>query len=86
MVTLGAGGGGEEIVVFGLAVTPSLDPVPDDDRTPVGDVVEVEGQLFRFDMAELESRVGVLDEDRYRRFEGTPALIAESWTPTARTG
>jgi len=86
VVTLGAGAGGEEIVVFGLAVRPSLDPVPDDDRTPVGDVVTVEGQLRRFDMAELESRVGALDEDRYRHFEGSPALIAESWAPAPRAG
>ncbi|MDP9072457.1 MAG: hypothetical protein M3N68_14460 [Actinomycetota bacterium] len=86
VVTLGAGATGEEILVFGVAATPSLDDVADDDRTPVGDVVAAEGQLLRFEIGELEARVGELDESRYQRFEGTPALIARSWTPAPATG
>ncbi len=76
-VTLGAGG----LLVLNLAIAPAIDDVADGDRSLVGDVVQVTGEVRIFRMEEIEAEVGVLDEDRFRAFIGRPVVIARSIEP-----
>lgn len=73
----GAGG----VLVLGLEALPAVDDLGDDDRSAVGDVLAVEGVLRAFDIARFEKLVGELDDSRYRRFVGHPALVAEVVEP-----
>ena len=83
-VTIGSRETGAEVLVFDVAVVPAMDDLADDHRTPVGDLVAVEGWLRPFDIADFEAEVGELDESRYQRFEGRPALVAEVVDPAPR--
>ncbi len=68
------------LLVFGISAMHALDDF-DADRSPVGDVVSVEGELRPFDVAEFERLLGELDDSRYEPFDGNPALVADTFSP-----
>ncbi len=71
--------GGRRLLVLGVSTVPAIDDNVDgvfaDER------VTVTGVVRRFEVREMESYVGELDDERYQRFAGEPVILADSVVP-----
>ncbi len=79
--------GGDTLLAVSARPLPTVGDRPTNEAVLTNDIVQVTGPVRRFNITEFEESLGIdLDNALFTRYEGQPAVVANSVDLTPRTG